>query len=202
MTGENQHFPQAAAHVRSRFRPDSRPILQPAIEQSTLADLTTDGAGLKVEHARGVLDLGLDLLGECCHAGQTSVIFHTLQRESSYSQALSRCGKFLSMNESEVFRENLLRIIAERGLPEAQVSTDAGLNRRAVTDIRERRTASPKLSTVMALAKALSVDPGELLGLGRRHRLNARLAAFLEQYSEDDQERFLDALAALPRSPR
>lgn len=105
------------------------------------------------------------------------------------------------MDENEVFRANLLRFMAERGMKEAELSKAAKLNARVVTDIRERRSASPKISTVFALARALDVDPAELMGLGPRYRLHAELAEFLSQYSEADQERFLAALEALPRLP-
>lgn len=69
------------------------------------------------------------------------------------------------MNESEEFRERLLALIKERQLQEAPLSVKAGLNRRAVTDIREGQTKSPKISTVFALARALDVDVATLLGL-------------------------------------
>ncbi len=105
------------------------------------------------------------------------------------------------MDENEKFRENLLRLVAEKGFTEAKLSKAAKLNARAVTDIRENRSASPKLSTVFALARALDVDPAELMGLGPRYRLHAELVAFLAQYDEADQERFLAALSTLPRLP-
>ena len=105
------------------------------------------------------------------------------------------------MDQNETFRENLLAALAESGMTEAELSVSAGLNRRAVTDIRERRTLSPKISTVFALAHALRRDPGELLGIGPRYRLDHRLAEFLEQYGPEDQARFLAALTALPRPP-
>jgi transcriptional regulator with XRE-family HTH domain len=105
------------------------------------------------------------------------------------------------MNESEIFRANLLRHMADRGMSEAELSKKAKLNPRAVTDIREGRVASPKMSTVFRLAEALGIDPAELMGLGRRHHLHAALAEFLEQYPEEDQARFLAALSALPRQP-
>lgn len=108
---------------------------------------------------------------------------------------------FLNMDETETFRENLLRMMAEKGLTEAGLSRQAGLNARAVTDIRERRVASPKLSTIFALAKALKVDPGELMGLGKRHQINSALAEYLQQFGEAEQAQLLAALAALPRKP-
>lgn len=101
------------------------------------------------------------------------------------------------MEESEIFRVNLLAAMRARGLKAAELSKMAGLNARAVKDIEERRTISPKLSTVFALSKALNEDPAEMMGLGPRQRLNKRLADFLGQYNEVDQERFLSALVLL-----
>lgn len=105
------------------------------------------------------------------------------------------------MDESKVFRDNLLRLMRERGLSEAELSRKAGLNPRAVTDIRENRVRSPKLSTVFALAQALGQDPGEMMGLGPRTEINRRLLEFLSQYDEDAQARLLEALSYFPRRP-
>ncbi|OOY15094.1 helix-turn-helix transcriptional regulator [Thioclava sp. DLFJ4-1] len=105
------------------------------------------------------------------------------------------------MDEGEIFRRNMLRVMKELDLNEAQLSKKAGLNARAVTDIRERRVASPKLSTVFALCKALNRDPGEMLGIGKRHNLRPELAEFLEKLSAEEQSRFLAALEAIPREP-
>jgi len=106
------------------------------------------------------------------------------------------------MEESDVFRRNLLVAMAEKGLSAAELSRKAGLNARAVKDIEERRTVSPKISTVFALSRALDRDPGEMIGLGPRPALNGKLVAFLSRYSEADQERFLAALSLLPLPPR
>lgn len=105
------------------------------------------------------------------------------------------------MDENDHFRRNLLAAMKDQGLSEAELSVRAGLNRRAVTDIREERTRSPKLSTVFALAKALGLDPGEMMGLGPRHKVQADLAEFLAQYGEDEQARLLDAIRAFPAAP-
>lgn len=105
------------------------------------------------------------------------------------------------MDANEVFRTNLLERMRQLGMSEAELSKRASLNPRAVTDIRERRTQSPKLSTVFSLSAALGVDPAEMMGLGPRYKLNADLAAFLEQFEEEAQLRFLAALEALPRQP-
>jgi len=102
------------------------------------------------------------------------------------------------MDESEIFRLNLLRLMAEKGLKAAELSKRAKLNARMVKDIEERRVASPKLSTVFALAKALGADPAEMVGLGPRTRLAPALEAYLAQYDQSEQERLLQALSALP----
>ena len=123
--------------------------------------------------------------------------FLTFQGEKSHSLFASPAVKTLSMNASEIFRERLLAAIKERGTTPAQLSKAAGLNARAVKDIEEQKTRSPKISTVFALAKALDLDPAEMMGLPPRHEIRPELAAFLEQYSEETQSRFLSALAAL-----
>lgn len=105
------------------------------------------------------------------------------------------------MDENDVFRANLLRMMAEKGLRAAELSRKAGLNPRAVKDIEERQALSPKLSTVFALARALAVDPAELMGLGPRLSLTKELAAYLSAYSPEEQERLLQALSAMPPRP-
>jgi len=103
-----------------------------------------------------------------------------------------------SEEERESFRENLLAAMRDSGMSAAELSRRAGLNARAVKDIEENRVRSPKLSTVFALAKALNRDPGEMMGLGPRPKVQGDLAAFLSQYPEDEQERFLSALRLMP----
>lgn len=104
----------------------------------------------------------------------------------------------MRMNESETFRENLLRLMAEKGMKAAELSKRAKLNARAVKDIEENRVVSPKLSTVFALARALNADPAEMMGLGPRPRLVRELADFLSAYDATEQERLLQALSAMP----
>lgn len=105
---------------------------------------------------------------------------------------------FRAMYDNEIFRRNLVRLRKEAGISAAELSRKAELNARAVKDIEEARAQSPKLSTAFALAKALGVDAGELIGLGPRPRLRADLVQFLSQYDEAEQERILQALSALP----
>lgn len=101
------------------------------------------------------------------------------------------------MNEGETFRRNLLAAMAEQGLTAAGLSRAAGLNPRAVKDIEEGRVSSPRLSTVFALAEALDLDPGEMLGLGPRDKIRRELALYLSQFDEDEQESLLSALKLL-----
>lgn len=123
---------------------------------------------------------------------------HITQEETSHFPYRVLGTTTPPMNESEVFRANLLRIMAEKGMDAASLSRAAKLNPRAVKDIEERRAISPKISTVFALARALNVDPSELLGLGARDKLAPELAHYLAQYSEEEQRRLLSALANLP----
>jgi transcriptional regulator with XRE-family HTH domain len=105
----------------------------------------------------------------------------------------------LPMGASEVFRQNLRRIIREKNLKPAQVSVQAGLNRRAVNDLLEERAASPKLSTAEAIATALGESLAEMMGLGPSARLVPQLLELLAQYDPDEQEQLAKALAALRR---
>jgi transcriptional regulator with XRE-family HTH domain len=106
------------------------------------------------------------------------------------------------MNVNETFRRNLMAAREARGLDARNLSLQAGLGERAVKDIEEGRSQSPKISTVFALAKVLGLDPGELLGIGRRPMLQADLLQFLEKFDKQQQEQILSALSNLPLLPR
>ena len=154
-----------------------------------------DGATLNASAARSISAMSDDVLSMI---KDRNVKYHIVQAETSHFQIGQASRKTAGMDESEAFRENLLRIMAEKGLDAANVSRAAGLNPRAVKDIQERRALSPKLSTVFRLAGALSVDPAELMGLTDRSRLAPELTDYLSQYSEEEQKRLLAALASLP----
>ncbi|WP_134077389.1 helix-turn-helix domain-containing protein [Rhodovulum visakhapatnamense] len=134
-------------------------------------------------------------------AKHASVIFHTYQREISHSRSNLSRGKLLTMDENETFRSNLLTALRESGMTEAELSRRAGLNRRAVTDIKECRVVSPKLSTVFALSAALGRDPGEMMGLGRRPQLRESLTSLLSEYDEDAQAQLETAIRSFPVAP-
>lgn len=129
------------------------------------------------------------------------MIFHTAQAETSHSPIGRNVANHIRMDVDETFRKNLLTIRQAKGLGAAELSRSAGLNIRAVKDIEEGRAISPKISTVFAIAKALGEDPGEMMGLGPRFNLQADLAQFLSQYSEEEQRRLVAALAAWPSRP-
>lgn len=102
------------------------------------------------------------------------------------------------MEESEIFRKNLMRIRQEKDIDAKKLSRMAGLGERAVKDIEEGRSQSPKISTVFRLAEALNVDPGEMMGLPARAGINEKLVKFLSQYDEAGQEQLLAALSLIP----
>jgi transcriptional regulator with XRE-family HTH domain len=100
----------------------------------------------------------------------------------------------------DVFRSNMLRLMTERRMTPAELSRRAGLNLRAVTDIRDGRSQSPKLSTLFAISSALGVELPELLGFGGT-RLEEEFHRLLSRYDRADQERILAVLRALPLRP-
>lgn len=102
---------------------------------------------------------------------------------------------------NQIFRDSLMDLMERKGFNAAELSRKAGLNARAVKDIEEGRAQSPKLSTVFALAAALGVDPGELIGLGPRPQVLPELLDYLSEYAPEDQARILSALRALPIAP-
>lgn len=195
------HFGNTTTDSSDCFRPCASAGLEPSVEAAALTGALSDRAGGNTERRSDGLDFSDKEFSFVLHSRNCSVKNHTTQREISHSPPTGGCGISLTMTEGEIFRENLLREMEEQGLNEAQLSVMAGLNRRAVTDIRERRTLSPKISTVFALARALKRDPAEMMGLGPRYRLCQDLAMFLEQYEPEDQARFLAALRAIPRLP-
>ena len=129
------------------------------------------------------------------------MFFHIRQGETSHSRRMIYGAICLGMDASEIFRLKLLEFMREKGMNAAELSRAAGLNARAVTDILERRTISPKVSTAFALAAALDVDPSLMLGLPSRAGLLDSLVQFLSQYDEAEQAQLLAALSALPRRP-
>lgn len=122
---------------------------------------------------------------------------HTAQQESSHFQRKIMHRMFPGMYDNEIFRRNLSRLRHAADLSAAELSRRASLNVRAVKDIEEGRAQSPKLSTAFALADALGVDVGELIGLGPRPKIQSDLAEFLSKYDESEQEQILQALSAL-----
>lgn len=130
-----------------------------------------------------------------------SVIFHTSQDETSHFSCPRASSKTLGMTESEIFRSNLERLRNEQGLKAAELSKKAGLNRRAVTDIEDGRVKSPKLETVIKLAKALQQDPGTMIGMAPWQEVSPKLADFLGRYDQDAQEQLLTALQGIAPEP-
>ncbi|MBR3370556.1 MAG: helix-turn-helix transcriptional regulator [Rhodobacteraceae bacterium] len=111
--------------------------------------------------------------------------------------------------ESEIFRKNLLHYMKLRGFSAASLSRKAGLNSRAVKDIEERRTGSPRISTVFKLARALEIPPEVLLGLRDQSSATPVAGAtapvvngFLSSLSQSEREYLLDSIRHLIQSGR
>lgn len=197
-------MPDTIPDLCGRLGPDAAPLTEAFVKLAALPGAFANRAGCDTEGGRGGLDLGSQDLGcaDLVHGGNHNVIYHTSQAERSHSRAVSRPAKVYLMKENDIFRRNPLAAMNEAKLSAAALSRKAGMNARLVTDIAEGRSASPKMSTVFALSKALGKDPGEMMGLGPRPHLHAELVRFLERYGEDDQARILEALRALPLLPR
>jgi transcriptional regulator with XRE-family HTH domain len=95
------------------------------------------------------------------------------------------------------FIRNLLRLADERGMSEAGLSRLAGLNRRFVTDLREGKVRSPKLSNAYMLAEALDMDLRDIIAGRSRPAINAELALLLADYPPETQARLIEAVRLL-----
>lgn len=115
----------------------------------------------------------------------------------------SQCD-FSRVHKKEVearFIANLLAIITARGIPEARLSLDAGLNRRFVTDLREGKVRSPKLSNAYMLAEVLDLDLRDIIAGRDRKAVNANLAELLASYTPAQQEQIVEAVRLLLPQP-
>lgn len=101
------------------------------------------------------------------------------------------------MDVNTTFRQSLERLMLEKDVNAPEIARRSGLNRRMVYDIIEGRSQSPKIDTVFKIAKALGVDPGQLLGFPPAVSLHPALAELLQQYPQSEQEQLAKALAAL-----
>jgi len=187
--------------LQDRVRPHALACAEALVEPAALPEVSANGCRGQTGRLRDSLDLGPKVFSGDIHGSEPSVKDHTWQGEASHSQRVMFPAILWGMEINETFRQALKSARAARGMNPDELSKAANLNRRAVRDIEEGRSQSPKLETVFKLAEALKMDPGELLGLGPRQQINAELAAFLAQYDEADQARLLGALAAFPLRP-
>lgn len=96
-----------------------------------------------------------------------------------------------------LFRENLFRLMGENGLTAAELSKKANLNARAVKDIEEGRSKSPKLSTAKALADALGVSLDYLVMPAASEELAAEANELIEKVDEATVAKVLAAIKIL-----
>lgn len=66
------------------------------------------------------------------------------------------------MEPVERFAENVRKARAERGLSQEALGEAAGLHRTEIS-LLERAVREPRLRTIVRLARALKLDPAELL---------------------------------------
>ncbi|GLS29425.1 Helix-turn-helix domain-containing protein [Mesorhizobium albiziae] len=66
------------------------------------------------------------------------------------------------MNIAEIFAANLRAVRVARGISQAKLANSAGLNTKYVGRL-ERGRQSPALTTVAAIADALSIEPAEFI---------------------------------------
>jgi len=105
------------------------------------------------------------------------------------------------MDVNTIFRLRLDAEMKAQGLNPAALSVKAGLNRRAVKDVLEGRSTSPKLSTAHALAAALGVRLEVLTGDASQVVIVPQLLELLAQYDEVAQVRLAEAILNLPPAP-
>ena len=98
------------------------------------------------------------------------------------------------MEYSQVFRTNMLAEMHRQKINAAELSKRAGLNARAVKDIEEGRSQSPKIDTAGAIAQALGFELGAFLQRPPRGRIVRELSEFLSLYDEQDQRTILAAI--------
>lgn len=96
-----------------------------------------------------------------------------------------------------LFRENLFRIMRKRGLTAAELSKMASLNARAVKDIEEGRSKSPKLSTAKKLADALGVAIDYLVMPKEVSEARRQFAGLITEIESQTIEKVLMAIRAM-----
>lgn len=95
----------------------------------------------------------------------------------------------------------MLAEMARQEIDAANLSRKAGLNPRAVKDIEEGRSKSPKLSSVVAIANALGVSVYDMVERPPGEVILPELSEFLAGKSENEQRRILSAIQALQGGP-
>ncbi len=188
---------QLFTHSSGRFRPHTLPGLKTRVEHAALPKTPPKGRNRDAKGGSGVCDFGGKLLVQMLHDPNASVKFHTAQGETSrlLETPLRRIPHGMDVNDH--LRVNIAPLRKARGMTPNDLAREAGINLRGVRDIEEGRSVSPKISTVVSLAKALGVRVSDLIGDEPVDKLRQELVDFLLNYSLEDQERLLVALQAM-----
>lgn len=102
-------------------------------------------------------------------------------------------------------RENLQRIMDERGMSAREVTAKAGTGRTAVSDILSGKSKSPGALTLDKIARALNVTIVDLVTGHPPGDLAAYIVNRLAELDEDERQRaeaVFDALVATRPKPR
>lgn len=105
------------------------------------------------------------------------------------------------MEIDEQFVRNLLRIMRDAGMTPAELSRKAGLNPRAVKDLEQRRSVSPKRSTAVRLSAALNCNVEDIIRGESRHEIDQSIIQILAQYPPEAQRKLVQAIEALVPPP-
>lgn len=92
-------------------------------------------------------------------------------------------------------------LMARQDVNAASLSRKAGLNTRAVKDILEGRSVSPRLSSAVAIAGALDTTIERMIQKEDPHDVDPKLIDFFSQYSQQQQMTVLNALNCLSKPP-
>lgn len=109
--------------------------------------------------------------------------------------------RMLEWEDAEVFRSNLLAEMKRQGLDKASLSKKASMNPRAVSDIQDGKSKSPRLFTAIKLARVLNVSVYDLLGIPTKDGIILELEKYLSEKTEDEQARILSGIQTFLEPP-
>ncbi len=92
---------------------------------------------------------------------------------------------------------NIERLLEEKGMTKSALREAAGLNQSAIHDILTGRSRSPRLETVVAIARALGVSPVDLLLPPDLAARRQNIMLMFDRLPADEQDRLVAIARAL-----